>query len=67
MYRGRPIAGIINEVFSAKARPVWGVVASDDGIDKAVLRGRKESKPAEGAAANIVTISRSHTGTGQVC
>ncbi|CAM9543587.1 unnamed protein product, partial [Phaeothamnion confervicola] len=61
VYKGEPIAGIINQVFEPKLDPVWGVIPME-GVSEGV-HGRT-AKPAEGAAANSVTISRSHTGAG---
>ena len=65
MYRGKPIAGIINKVFE-KGPAVWGVVTSDDGIDKGFVIGRKRKKGNKQDVKKLVTLSRSHTGAAEV-
>ncbi|CAN0191071.1 unnamed protein product [Pylaiella littoralis] len=62
VYRGEPIAGIINQVFEEDKPPVVGVVPLRPG-DNGVLFNRIKQTPA-GEAAHTITISRSHTGEG---
>lgn len=57
---GRPIAGIIDRPFIRNEPPIWGVIPEiNDG--KGVVSG-VTARRATGDKANIVTISRSHTG-----
>jgi hypothetical protein len=65
VYRGRPIAGIINQVFEPSPA-VWAVAGRSDKHASGVISGRPHWHAAKGAAAKTVTISRSHTGAGEV-
>jgi hypothetical protein len=66
VYRGRPIAGIINQVFEPSPT-VWAVAGRSDKHANGIISGRPHWHAAKGAAAKTVTISRSHTGAGEVC
>ncbi|KAG5179488.1 hypothetical protein JKP88DRAFT_200945 [Tribonema minus] len=63
VHKGRPVAGIINQVFE-DSPAVVGIVGSEDGTT-GVLRGRDQRKTATGDAETTVAISRSHTGAGE--
>ncbi|CAM9842008.1 unnamed protein product [Chrysoparadoxa australica] len=61
VYHGKPMAGIINQVFN-EGPPVWGIVPIAGSNEP--LHGRAAKVP-QGDAADTVTISRSHTGEGK--
>ncbi|CAM9354181.1 unnamed protein product [Laminaria digitata] len=62
VHKGKPIAGIINQVFEDEKPAVVGVIPLEAG-DEGVLFNRIKKAPV-GKAAHTVTISRSHTGEG---
>ncbi|KAG5177229.1 hypothetical protein JKP88DRAFT_170315 [Tribonema minus] len=64
VYQGRPIAGIINQVFE-ESPMVMGVIGNGPSGAGGILRGRPSRHQAEGEAAETVAISRSHTGAGE--
>lgn len=61
VYKGEPIAGIINQVFE-ETPAVIGIVGTETG--KGTVLGRDGRQRATGEALNKVAISRSHTGAG---
>eukprot|EP00752_Nemacystus_decipiens_P007856 g7018.t1 len=60
VYKGKPVAGIINQVFEADKPPVVGVVPREEG-EKGLLFNRLKKEPV-GDAAHTVTLSMSHAG-----
>eukprot|EP00612_Vaucheria_litorea_P001571 CAMPEP_0171454636 /NCGR_PEP_ID=MMETSP0945-20130129/1843_1 /TAXON_ID=109269 /ORGANISM="Vaucheria litorea, Strain CCMP2940" /LENGTH=263 /DNA_ID=CAMNT_0011979699 /DNA_START=279 /DNA_END=1070 /DNA_ORIENTATION=- len=62
VYKGRPIAGIINQVFDPEPAVV-GIVGSDS--SEGYLQGRNGWHRATGNSAHTITLSRSHTGSGE--